>query len=406
MTRWPRQIVIWLRRVAPPPWAIVLVLAAAGALELVSCWIADLQGDWTEAEKGHRVRDLLLAASAAGYGLFRVWRTHPLFHEKYRNFLALTPWDRSKPLLLGPVHLVPQDALFLAILFGWASFRPGLPLPVVPLALLCSYLIASALALQSTRQPWFAYAILFGLGLSVRLAWIDLWLALTAAIATYPVAWQGIWKSLADLPWENALTEERPPVASALAQLQGRPISSQNKACQTDLAEVSLLWPLNVLVSKRPARLTQPVHGWMTALLVGWWFYTVSSGTEDPAELHAVAGAFFLVGAPLLAGIRLVIYTSSHLPPISFWGRLRTGRPVIPAYDVVFLAPLCVGLIGPLLYGSSVIAGCPVDVALGGCVAVAIGLALTGGPRLRKWQLTAPARLRPFIAARGLVEKI
>ena len=106
-----------------------------------------------------------------------------------------------------------------------------------------------------------------------------------------------------------------------------------------------------------------------------------------------VAGFMFTAVAGVVALGRFVLYAASHHPPISLWGRLATGQYLIPAYDVVFVTPLLVVTMGLPCYGALYLVGVPAITSAAITTTLLIGLACTGGPRLRSWQLTAPSRL-------------
>ena len=111
----------WLRVTWPPGWA----LALAALL-----W-AGFDGGSLLLERGlgipyytmDSVKEVILGVAsllAAGCATFRVAAFHPAFRPGYRQWLCDTPWTSRKPLPLGPIHLVPQDVLLIAISVGLA----------------------------------------------------------------------------------------------------------------------------------------------------------------------------------------------------------------------------------------------------------------------------------------------
>jgi hypothetical protein len=95
-----------------------------------------------------------------------------------------------------------------------------------------------------------------------------------------------------------------------------------------------------------------------------------------------------------LALLRLAIYIGSYAPPMTVWGRIRTLRPIIPGYDQVLLAPICVLLIGLLAFDRFRPPGLDDLVFLPIAEAVATAVALTTGPSLERWRLTGQHRIR------------
>jgi hypothetical protein len=132
-----------------------------------------------------------------------------------------------------------------------------------------------------------------------------------------------------------------------------------------------------------------------------------SYGHELPCGLFFCCGYHFREMPDLRAGMlrflaflscavalgRLWIYVCGFVPPISIFGRLRTGKLILPGYDVVFLAPLAVLATSSLIatlgqqLGLSPLLYMPVAAA----VSVWCGLALP--PRREDWQLTGHHRI-------------
>src|SRR5687768_11438716 len=125
-TSWLRTSIQWLRLVAPPAWSLAILVVFVLIVESLCAVIASLDGNWEQASRLHVMRDGLVVVTAGAYGIYRVWMSHPLFQKECREFLARTPWDRSHPLPLAPIHLVPQDALILGVLFVLMLFRPAM----------------------------------------------------------------------------------------------------------------------------------------------------------------------------------------------------------------------------------------------------------------------------------------
>src|SRR5262245_39521995 len=118
--RWHR----WLRLVWPPGILVVLLMVPFVFTELFALWTAAELNAWSILPTLHLPRDWCLLFAAATIGAVRVLMTHPIFQDEYREFLARTPWDRTKPLPLGPVHIVPQDALPAGSLLALMAFQP------------------------------------------------------------------------------------------------------------------------------------------------------------------------------------------------------------------------------------------------------------------------------------------
>ena len=95
-----------------------------------------------------------------------------------------------------------------------------------------------------------------------------------------------------------------------------------------------------------------------------------------------------------------VFFTLRHLwrfkldyrSPLSLWGRLGTGRFLIPKHDRVYLVPLTLMCIG--LFNSVAVSTFPIPALW---LALGLGLVVwvyrTGKPSLQEWRLTGPVRL-------------
>jgi hypothetical protein len=94
-------------------------------------------------------------------------------------------------------------------------------------------------------------------------------------------------------------------------------------------------------------------------------------------------------------GIRLLIYCMTVTPPFNVWGRLASGRLVIPGFDQVFLTPLAVVVLGAV--GGALLPrdGAWANRSTAFLVAALWFVLLAGGPTLQNWFLTGHHRCRP-----------
>ena len=105
----------------------------------------------------------------AAFGVFRAAAFHPLFRSKYRALARTDAVDGRKPLPLGPIHLVWQDAVVLGIVM--LALHGTLLGRVWALgAFLLAYVGTLGVSFWLTGPWWMGYIVLFGLGLSIRLA--------------------------------------------------------------------------------------------------------------------------------------------------------------------------------------------------------------------------------------------
>jgi hypothetical protein len=402
-----RATIQWLRQVAPPGWTIGLVVAFVAILQVVVCIAASFEG-WELASRMHRVRDGLLIAAAGVYGLYRALGSHPLFHKEYCEFLARTPWDRRHPLPLSPIILVPQDAILLGLLLLPFAFRPDLSPVLVPLVFLTTHLLVLVLALLLTGEPWFAWFVALGLALSIRLTWVGPCPQLVVLVLTYPIAWWGVWQSLAALPWDD-LIRDHSTWQREFFETQQRALSSDKSRREVDITQ---FWPWKALAFTAPERLVDFWQAWAWSALAGFYLYAIISLVPIPndswaaAEYYSKTGLFVAMAGVVAAIIRYAVYTGGCRNLLSTWSRIRLKQYVIPAYDLVGLTPLVVVCLAFGLYPLLTWLGAPLAIGVGVSAFILLGTALTGGPRRRNWQLTSPARLVPSIAPQGETEAI
>lgn len=390
----------WLRLAAPPAPLVVLLLAPVVATQLFALWTAAELDAWSILPTLHLPRDWCVLFAAATLGGVRVLARHPIFHDEYREFLARTPWERTKPLLLGPVALGLQDVLLVGLLLAVLTFRPFLPPVSVVTTFLFGYSIVLAAALASTGQKSIAYAIMFGLGLLVRVAWFSAEAAGAVAVGTYLIAWWGWWKSLRDFPWTQHLAE---PLRQSLDWRSSRKLGAANRGP----ADHELVWPSSALVTRQPPRRVSQADAWSCALLLGWWAYALAAGESGQPQVGELA-LLLLTGTSAVSRLCafLCVPHAVLLPNVSLWSRIRTGRLFIPDYDRVFLAPLIgVAAVLPMFLLMRAM-GAPVSIAAAITLTVVLVIVFTAPPRIREWQLLAPVRILPIGQQKGRIEEI
>ena len=367
----------WLRVTLPSlgMLPVFVVLIGASAAFRLSLWALVGQA-LPELDRPGKVT---LGWAVAIYAMSRVG-FHPIVRPQYHVWLASTPWVPSKPLPLGPVHLVMQDIAFVcfAMLVGWPAC--GEFVWFMPQLFLAVYIAALSIVLAVTGEAWFAYALAFGVGLIVYF-WRSVPFALGAAALTYLLAYFALRQSLARFPWDLERLESLRQSSSYRGRAAGK-----------------LGWPFDSLAPKSPNTHTEvPLkHAVATGLLAGWGFYVVASLFPPSADRSIFCATLPLYVAFFASLVRLVRYIGQgYLPPISLAGRLLTGRWIIRGYDQVFAAPLLatfmavsLTFVGWFLRVDPTISG-PIVVAV--ILMIAIGM----GPSLREWRLTGNHRIIP-----------
>lgn len=329
--------------------------------------------------------DRYLRYIGAAYGVFRVISLHPFYRPGYRAWLERTPWTSARPLPIGPVALVWEDAVVQIVLVLLALTVPGCdPVRVVALTLF-GYLAALALTMAPTGEPSYAYLVAFGLGLMVRLFPRPEAMLGTGAVV-YVMAYVGLRRSLARFPWrlgwQEAITMNTPLeryIQSHCPDPSGWPYDRLGPSTE----ERSRLGRLDAL---------------LLSMLFGWWLFAVEVLVPDRGSAIGLFAVLIPAGTFGLALSRLVLYTQGYVSPVSFWGRLWTFRWIVRGYDQVFIGPLCTLAICPLSIalfhrlGWDPLAFLPVTAA------AVLFTALATPPRLRRWRLTGQHRIVPGLS--------
>jgi hypothetical protein len=335
------------------------------------------------------LQSAILCIAAWAFANYRAGAFHPYLRASYRNWLMLAGWRPGKALPLGPVTLTWSDAVLLLIAMGLVWRANFMVPPFAVLAIFAGmYLLLIAFSLLREGPRVYAYAIVFGLGGMLMFATRPE-LACAVALPTYVAAWYGLRRSLARLPeFERGWLEEF--LVSATLPPQER----------VDLDPNSAGWPFGPLSPKKQVFKLPAFDGVCVSLLAGWLFFCGMMlsrlDTDDPPKLDA-AGRFVLMFFLSLAPLgRLLVFCKAGLPPISFAGRVATGRLVIPSYDRALLAPLASLLV--TWCGLSVLGrlGLPPILEFPIIATLSFLAALVPGPNLREWALTSEWRIVPI----------
>jgi hypothetical protein len=314
------------------------------------------------------------------YGMYRAGSFHPFFRAGYRQWLETTPWSLGKPLPVGPAHLVWEDALIVAAM----SLPEWLAGDVHPLAsysvAIGVYLLTLSLSFSKTGAWGYQFAVLFGVGLALRLWRERPEVYASAAVLSYLLGLIGLRRSLRHWPWAD-----------------GKPLGMIQRI---NAIQASLLgWPFDRLGPRNDSP-PGPLDSWghfFTALVVGWWCYVLEHVVPDGRGRFVFVRPIAMnIGLGLIA-FRLVETIIGYAPPISLAGRIARFRLLIPSYDQVFLTPIAAMFLVTLGAGCLELAGVPLDLAIPVCTTLGLMALWFGGPERQTWQLTAKHRITPCI---------
>jgi hypothetical protein len=323
--------------------------------------------------------DKLLLFCAFCYALCRVFADNPVWNKGYRDWLKLTPWMPGKRLPLGPIHLVWQDAVALAAFLGLAFVHQSFHPSVVLVAFAFPYLLLTTWGLAAGEAGRWALPILAGLPV-VLLRPVTGWWDVLALALIVPFAQIGVSQLLRRFPWKSG----------------GRIEEDGAKAVVKPKAAAAG----GVFDALAPVAPAEPTRWWAAAVgsaLVGWWVFAVLQLAWPAEEAMApIAQGMVVLFGLLLGFIRWATYASGFGAPITLRGRLSTGRLVIPGYDKILVAPICIlaaAIAWPEVAGRLGL-GAPATIGTG--YALLLFLVATLPPALGNWKLTGDHHLRAF----------
>ncbi|HEX2474479.1 MAG TPA: hypothetical protein VHK01_07030, partial [Lacipirellulaceae bacterium] len=164
--------------------------------------------------------------------------------------------------------------------------------------------------------------------------------------------------------------------------------------------EASAGWPLSAAKQGRWSWSISHARAAGVALCVGWLQFCLLFQFRDLAEITNVYMTPYLWVVIFFVLGRSWLYLRGYAPPISFLGRIATGRLVIPGYDIVLLAPLVTAVVAYVLPGILAAFGMHPSVAFPVSSSVVAWLALALPPARADWHLTGHHRIAyRFLAA-------
>lgn len=386
-----------------PPLGMVAVFACAYTVLEGGVWIIERAaalkvGQLSSIPEVFNVHSGILGTAAGIYALFRLGRFHPACNSSYAAWLKTTPWQSDKPLPLGPIHLVWQDAVVLGALAVVAAWRmpTGWLLPLIVFGFI--YLIGLSLLLAFTRV-WLPCLLLGFLWPCPLLPAIKGFPTLGILFAIILITWYGLHKSLQAFPWERT-SSDNPPAVPPRRSKSVLEVQIQIPALSRASVQASNVgWPFHALspkLGKVPIALSTSAA---VSALLGWWIYCLMVGPQMPFPPEAL-----LLIAGVAALIRIAIYCSGIGPSFNLWGRFASGQIIVPGFDQVFVTPVLV--VALAIAGGVVIrnsgAWCSEITAI--LVALLTFVLLSGRPTMRQWLLTGQHRYR-FPVVRSTMNK-
>jgi len=149
------------------------------------------------------------------------------------------------------------------------------------------------------------------------------------------------------------------------------------------------VWPLSPREPAAPLDLLDSVS---VTLILAWITYCFTSLYADVIRIGD-GMTVVLVACGCVGFFRLVAYALNLGAPINIWGRLFTGRLIIPGYDKIWIAPIAAVVSSLATFAVAIDLRLPVPAASALSIAALLAVALHAGPTRRNWQLTGHHRI-------------
>ena len=375
------KIIRQLRQVAPHRWLV----AGFGLLYLLSYCIDYLlvRKDMfvRPAELTTYMRVAVIGYFSAGHGVLRGSLFHPFRRSEYVLSLVLSPWKWGKELPRGPVHLVWGDVVVMSLVTGLA-FLNAQHMPLLPVAVfLAAYLFSLGLFFCKTGPLWVIMLWSFMAPFAVY-PHKNTNIAVLVLVVMYGIGYLGLRCFFKGFPWNTSFWKSDP-----VKEMRDRAIAQHIRWSYRKLninKSVSISFKATVVLS----------------IIVTWWLHVASW-----LDGETVSYKFVVFCAAFMAMIRWGVYVGCprfgcYCSPISFWGRIFTGRLIIPRYDQVFICPICIllaGIFAPRLFAlMGVAAGFSAELTLFVVLVLALGMP----PNLKKWRLISASRITRPVSRR------
>ena len=275
------------------------------------------------------IRDTAVVVLLSAFGCFRVFAFHPLFNPEYRNWLNSSPWQKGKPLPLGPVYPGVADAvvvLGLALLLADPRIvthedfmRPN------PVSAVAMFAIAHASAIAAsvwmTQPRTLAYAAYFLLAAALRLGQIWSPLLPLFLLAGWAVALKGLSESWSLFPWDETVDwGGRLKRRWKTMQSQGVGLLMEEMAPDRVAAD-ELGWPFAALSPWTPTTVIGKRERLLIATLLSFWLHAVLYIFRKTMIDDGIALMFLGYVVFFMAIARLAEIGGHHASPLNLAGR-------------------------------------------------------------------------------------
>lgn len=295
-------------------------------------------------------RVILAFASPIAYAVWRIIKYLPLPDTAYGGWLSLTPWKYGNQLPNGPVHLNITDFIILLI-FSITICIDAPQFTAVPFILFSlTYVFGTILTtplISSQRKYWNKRILIFALMPFSVYPFLSLYSFCAVIFVCLIITYLHQRDILKEYPWNTKLWTA----------------NTEDDLAQGSLDYKITGWPFSSLASypdKNYFFKPKPSNIFLLAALSIWWGHAALAFLEKHFTKLELIGCYkFII---IIVGVLIVVirlYKFQGLAPtISFWGRIFTGRFIIPKFDKLWaVIPLTAILITIAFYGISALPG-------------------------------------------------
>ena len=388
----------WMRRVVSLPVLSIVLLALLCVYAISFIYMPEY---FREALASIApVCILLVYLSAIYYAVIRAYRFNPFYDTGYATWLRATPWTTQQPLPVLPLHPVWQDGIVMLLFVGVAALYSCPAAWFVPAAMAWTYTVVLA--------PMFLFlgfrAAVYG-PVILTLLWLSFLdhptlLPPLSLLLSGAIAWMsGMFcrEAIRRFPWGMPVLLHKSLPLQAISRqsafpyflhLPNRETLAYNEA---RIYGIVAFWPLNLLHGKRCLSALSTCDRVLIPILCGWgWLLLSLFASREFRDSLPVLLCFVVIQVPLM---HACIGANTLALPISFFGRLATGRLIIPRFDRIFRGTLLSGLCGWQLPGLLIKLGISEAVAFSLTLTTSLFLWLFLGVTYNQQRLTGACRL-------------
>ncbi|MBW8035113.1 MAG: hypothetical protein FVQ79_05640 [Planctomycetes bacterium] len=189
----------------------------------------------------------------------------------------------------------------------------------------------------------------------------------------YAMLYAGLRVILKNFPWNTSFWKSAPIKELRKKAVQNRVIG----------------YPYRILNAKDFLPSLSLLEVIICSLMITWWLHVIRWVIDEPYEI-----AVLIMAAIFISLFRLLTYvTPCYFSPISIWGRIRTFRFIIPGYDKIFLAPMCILFASVAVPLACLRMGMDKTWSVEITIFIILLLAFSFPPSLKKWRLTGKYRM-------------